>query len=237
MKTISSDAFPRFHPTSAARHDSTTMQFDGWLLVCGILSGILYPTADIVAALRYPGFSYTDQAVSELFAIGAPTATLVVVLFSISTALLLPLALGIWRSAPSRRVVRFVAIMLVLHALDALALWNFFPMHMRGQQPTFTDTMHGLLAIDPFFLAVMIAAAVAWKGRFRVYTIATIVAGALLASYGLRFIPAVIANEPTPYMGLAERAGHYLNNLWFVVLSVRLLRITASQSTAARSPG
>jgi len=199
-----------------------------YLLLCGILSAVLYPSADIVAALLYPGYSYTDQAVSELFAIGAPTSTLVVILFSISTALLLPFALGVWRLAESRRVMRLMAIMLVLHALDALTLWNFFPMHMRGEQPTFTDTMHGVLAVDPFLLVVMIAGAVAWKGRFRWYTIATIAFGMLMVGLAIPSIAAVIANQPTPWMGISERAAHYANNLWFVVLALKLMRETQS---------
>ena len=48
------------------------------LLVCGIASAALYPLADILAGLRYPGYSFADQAVSELFAIGAPTSAFLV---------------------------------------------------------------------------------------------------------------------------------------------------------------
>src|SRR6185295_2886948 len=69
-----------------------------WLLICGIAGAVLYPLADIFASTRYPGFSYRDQAVSELFAIGAPTSGLVVLLFTISSTLLLLFAFGIWAS-------------------------------------------------------------------------------------------------------------------------------------------
>jgi hypothetical protein len=55
------------------------------LLVCGIVGAALYPISDIIAATRYPGFSSRDQAVSELFAIGAPTSALVVPLFTVSS--------------------------------------------------------------------------------------------------------------------------------------------------------
>src|SRR5690348_16794488 len=126
---------------SAERHDVPLRR---WLLACGIAGAALYPLADIVATARYPGFSYRDQAVSELFAIGAPTSALVVPLFSISSALLLLFAAGIWISANGPRWLRLLAVMMALNTLDALVLWNFFPMHMRGTQPTFTDTMHGL---------------------------------------------------------------------------------------------
>src|SRR5690349_7740047 len=99
------------------------------LLACGIAGAALYPLSDIIASLRYPGFSYRDQAVSELFAIGAPTAPLVVTLFTLSSSLLLLFSAGMWLSANGRRWVRPMAVMMALNTIDALLLWNFFPMH------------------------------------------------------------------------------------------------------------
>jgi hypothetical protein len=194
------------------------------LLGCGIVGAVVYPLADILAAARYPGFSYRDQAVSELFAIGAPTSGLVVPLFTASSTLLLFFAVGMWMSADGRRWVRPLAVMMALNTIDALVLWNFFPMHMRGQQPTFTDTMHGVLAVDPFLIAAIILAALAFPGRFRVYTIATIVFTTVLAISGFAYVPAVLANEPTPWMGVIERAAQYATNLWYAVLAAMLLR-------------
>ena len=206
-----------------------------WLLACGIAGAALYPLADIFATTRYPGFSYRDQAVSELFAIGAPTSELVVPLFSISSTLLLLFAFGIWMSANGRRVVQWLAAMMALNALDALVLWNFFPMHMRGSQPTFTDTMHGLLAVDPFLLTAVVLGAVAFGGAFRVYTVATIVFTSVLAITGFSYATAVFANEPTPWMGATERAAQYATNLWYAVFAVVLLREARSSGSSATS--
>jgi len=194
------------------------------LLICGIVGAIVYPVADIFASARYPGFSYRDQAVSELFAIGAPTSALVVPLFTLSSALLFLFAIGIWMSSDGRRWVRPIAVMMALNTLNALVLWNFFPMHMRGSQPGFTDLMHGLLAIDPFLLAAVVLAAIAFRGRFRVYTIVTIVFTMSLALISLSFVSAVVANRPTPWMGALERASQYATNLWYAVFAVMLLR-------------
>ena len=194
------------------------------LLACGIAGAALYPLSDIFAAMRYPGFSYRDQAVSELFAIGAPTSALVVPLFSISSALLFLFAIGIWRSAKGRRSVRAMAVMMALNTIDALVLWNFFPMHMRGEQPAFTDMMHGLLAIDPFLFAAVVLGAVAFRGWFRVYTITTIIFTTVLAIIGFSYVSAVIANQPTPWMGAIERAAQYATNLWYAVLAAMLVR-------------
>lgn len=208
-----------------------------WLLACGVAGAALYPLADILASTRYPGFSYRDQAVSELFAIGAPTSGLVVPLFSISSTLLLLFAAGIWMSANGRRVVQWMAVMMALNALDALTLWNFFPMHMRGTEPTFTDMMHGLLAIDPFLLAAVVLGAVAYGGAFRVYTVATILFTSVFAIIGFSYVTAVMANQPTPWMGATERASQYATNLWYAVLAVMLLRKQRSVRETPAAPG
>jgi len=194
------------------------------LLACGVLGAMLYPLSDIFAVTRYPGFSYRDQAVSELFAIGAPTSAIVVPLFTLSSILLFLFAIGIWMSAHGRRWVRPMAVMMALNTLDALVLWNFFPMHMRGAQPTFTDTMHGLLAIDPFLLAAVVLGAIAFRGWFRAYTVTTIAFTAVLATVSLSAVTAYMANGPTPWMGATERASQYATNLWYAVLAVVLLR-------------
>jgi hypothetical protein len=48
------------------------------LLVCGILAALLYVGSDILAAMRWEGYSYTAQTVSELRAVGAPTRAFLV---------------------------------------------------------------------------------------------------------------------------------------------------------------
>lgn len=58
------------------------------LLACGILASLTYVATDITASLRYRGYDFIDQTVSELFAIGAPTSGIVVPLFTVSSTLL-----------------------------------------------------------------------------------------------------------------------------------------------------
>ena len=220
-------AYYRARAVSAEHHDLVVRR---GLLACGILGAALYPLGDILASMRYPGFNYRDQAVSELFAIGAPTSAFIVLFFTVSSTLLLLFAVGIWKSANGRRALRWLAVMMALNAMNALVLWNFFPMHMRGEVPTFTDTMHGLLAIDPFLLVAVVLGAVAFKGRFRVYTITTIVFTTILAIWSISYVPEIIEQLPTPWMGASERAAQYATNLWYVVLAVVLLRQQAVPS-------
>ena len=219
----------RLHWTSGATEERA-ISLRRVLVACGIVGAVLYPLADIFASTQYPGFSYRDQAVSELFAIGAPTSGIVVPLFTSSSTLLFLFAIGVWMSANGQRLLRWLAVMMALNAIDALVLWNFFPMHMRGVQPTFTDTMHGLLAIDPFVLTAMVLAAIAFRGWFRRYTVATMVFTTALALSAIGFVTAFLAHRPTPWMGVAERAGQYAANLWYAMLAVVLLGMQARTS-------
>ena len=208
------------------------------LLVCGIASAAIYVLTDLAAAASYPGFSFADQAVSELFAIGAPTSDFVVPLFSLSSALLLLFALGVWRVSEGDRAMRLLAAMFAGSAVVALVLWNFFPMHMRGAERTFTDKMHLILATNPFVLASLVVAGFAFHGRFRTISIATLLAILLLAGFGFHYAPAIDSGQPTSGMGLSERLGQYIYGAWQVALGLLLLsqtRRSASLIQPARS--
>lgn len=193
------------------------------LLICGIGAGLVYVGTDLLAGQAYPGYSFANQAVSELFAIGAPTSRMVVPLFSLSSVLLLAFAAGVARSGQSRSH-RFMAVMFAGSAIVGLILWNFFPMHMRGVERTMTDTMHLVFAANPFVLLSLVLGAVAFRNWFRVYTLATIVVLLALAAYGFSYAPAVTANGPTPWMGLTERIAQYADGVWVAVLAAVLLR-------------
>ncbi len=184
------------------------------LILCGPASALVYVFADIVAAILYPGYSYRDQAVSELFAIGAPTAWLVVPLFSLSSVLLLGFACGVWRLAGRDRWRQATALMFAGSAIVGLLLWNVFPMHMRGSARSFTDTMHLILAANPFVLLSLVAGAMSFGKGFRWYSFATIVILFALATPAFLYAPDLAANRPTPWLGLAERMAQYAFLVW-----------------------
>jgi hypothetical protein len=56
------------------------------LLLCGVLSPLLYALADALAGMRWEGYSFRDQTISELGAIGAPSRPLFSSLFSATSA-------------------------------------------------------------------------------------------------------------------------------------------------------
>lgn len=194
------------------------------LLICGIPASMLYVGTDILASTLYAGYSFTSQAVSELFAIGAPTSHLVVPLFTISSALLLPFALGIRLKSGRNRALRTIALMVAGNAVNSLVLWNFFPMHMRGAEKTFTDTMHLILAINPFVLLALVFGVIAFRNWFRFYSIGTIVVLLVPAIFAFSYVSEVGVNDSTPWLGLTERIAQYSNQLWQSVLAIVLFR-------------
>lgn len=194
------------------------------LFICGIGSSFLYPLTDIIAGTLYKGYSFNEQAVSELFAIGAPTAGLVVPLFTVCSLLLIAFGWGVWLSASNSRLLRLLAIMIWANGLDSLVLWIFFPMHMRGVSPTFTDTMHIVLSINPFVLFSIVLGAIYYRNWFRYYSIGTILLLVITAIMAFSFTPLVVTNQPTPGLGINERVAQYTHQLWHAVLAFTLLR-------------
>lgn len=199
------------------------------LLTSGIFASLLYPIADLIAGNLYKGYSFNEQTVSELFAIGAPTSRVVVPLFTISSILFITFALGIWLSSGGNRILRALSVMIFGSAVNSLVLWNFFPMHMRGDQPSFTDTMHGLLAINPFVLISIVLGAVYFKNWFRYYSIGTILLLLITAIMAFSKAFLVFENQPTPGLGIIERISQYGHQLWHVVLAIILLYRQSSE--------
>jgi hypothetical protein len=195
------------------------------LLVCGILSSLLYVGSDILAAMLWEGYSYTDQMVSELRAIGAPTRPLLVPVLTVYTVLEIAFGVGVWGSAGRKRALRVTGGLLIGLALVDLVA-PFFPMQLRGTEFAFTDAMHIIFTIVTVLLILLImgVGATAFGKRFRLYSIMTILVlvafGALAGSAG----PRVAADLPTPWVGIYQRINIYSYMLWVVVLAVALLR-------------
>jgi hypothetical membrane protein len=206
-------------------HSPRQLDMTQGFLICGILSSLIYVATEILGAMHYPGYSFRSQAVSELGAIGAPSATIVALPFALYCVLLVAFALGVWRTAESKRSLRFTALMLGGITIVGLG-FTFFPMHMRGAEKTVSDTMHLVTAAIqvPFILLTIGFGAVSLGRSFRIYSIATIV---VLFVFGvLTGLQAslVDANLPTPWLGVTERVNVWGYLLWVIVLAVALLR-------------
>ena len=194
------------------------------LLACGVLVAAVQIIGDIVAAAKYPGYSYIDQSVSELSAIGAPTRPITAAVGLAFEALVLAFAVGVWLAAEGRGV-KIASVILGVFAVNAI-VWGFFPMQQRGSQMAATDVAHIAGAIVQVLTIVLfIAFGSGADGRwFRVFSIVLIVAilgaGALAGTQAGK----IAAGGPTQWLGLIERISFYGPSVWILVLALELLR-------------
>ena len=100
-------------------------------------------------------------------------------------------------------------------------------MHLRGEQPTLTDTMHIVLAIVTVLLMLLAIGfgTAAFGKRFRLYSILTIVILCAFGALTFRDAPRITANLPTPWIGLWERINIGVFLLWVAVLAIALLPV------------
>jgi len=196
------------------------------LLGCGVVSSVVYVASDVIAALRYPGYHYIDQVVSELMAAGAPTRPLLVGLFTSYNVLVTAFGLGVWASMNHYRAGRATGATLITYGIFGQVALLLSPMSMRGDEGTFLNSMHvpATAVISLLTVAAMGFGAQLLGKRFRYYTYGTIV---ILFAFGIAAGlqgSKLAANQPTPWMGFEERADIYVSMLWLAVLAVGLLR-------------
>ncbi len=198
------------------------------LLICGILSSLLYIVMNIFVAKQNEDYSSFSQTVSELSAIGAPTRTLWVSMAIPYTLLVAAFGYGIWLSAYGNRPLRIVGIVMIIYGIIGLA-WP--PMHLRevlaAGGKTMTDTMHLVFAAVSVLLMMLAIGfgAASFGKRFRIYSIATAVILFVFGALTGLHAPGVEANLPTPWIGVWERINIGVFLLWVTVLAMILLRM------------
>jgi hypothetical protein len=110
----------------------------------------------------------------------------------------------------------------------AYAIFNVYwpPMHIRGLEPTLTDTLHITWAMTVVLLmiAVMVFAALALGKRFRIYTISTIALHLIFGVLSALQAPNIPRNDPTPMIGIWERINIGVFMIWVIVLAMVLLQ-------------
>lgn len=202
------------------------------LLMCGILSSVLWICADIIASMLYEGYSYTDQAISELSAIGSPTRLFLTITGVIYDVLLLAFGVGVLKISNRKRTLRLTGILLITHTVLAMAS-TFFPMNLRGAAMTISDTMHIIFySIIPLVILLTIGFGAAANGKwFRLYSIGTILILILFGALAGMAAPQIAAGRPTPWMGIYERINVYGYIVWVIVLAITLQRTEKKQAS------
>jgi Protein of unknown function (DUF998) len=196
------------------------------LLVCGLLSSLLYVATDLLASWRYEGYSLTGQNYSELLATGAPTRSFMLLASVAYNLLVAAFAAGVWTSASPKRYARITGALMVGYAVLSMVTPLFFQMDMRGAEVTSRGSLHGSMtaAMSLFILLSMGFGAFLRGKRFRFYSFATIVILIVFGGLTSLQVPRLAAGQPTPWMGLTERINIYATMLWFAALGVALLR-------------
>lgn len=197
-----------------------------WLLLCGIVSPLLYALADALAGLHWEGYSFRDQTISELGAIGAPSRPLFAALLVMVYLLFTAFGVGVWNSARNSRRLRMAGALLVALGVLALTVGQFAAMRLRGTEQGVSGALHLIegAAAMVLLLTAMGFAAAALGRRFAIYTLATVAVMLLFGGWSAMEIPRVEQGLPTPWVGLKERIYWYSYQVWYIVLAVKLLR-------------
>ena len=207
------------------------------LLASGIVAPLLYAVSDVVAGMRWEGYSFRDQTISELGAIGAPSRPLFSLLLVVVYGLMVAFGVGVWKVAGESRRLRVAGGLLVVLGVMALTVGQFAAMRLRGTEQGVTGTLHlveGMVAMLLIFTAMGIAAT-AFGTRFRLYTIAMIVLVLGFGAWSGMDIPRVEHGLATPWVGVKERIFWYGYQSWFIVLALVLLREPAERRTMTTS--
>ena len=206
------------------------------LLICGMLSSLLYVLMNIFVPMGFEGYSIPSQTVSELSAIDAPTRTLWVWLAVLYIFLFAAFGWGVRKSADGNRSLRIVAGLIMVYVLIKL-YWP--PMHLRGNKPGLTDTLHIIWAMTTLLLMMFImgfGAAALGKG-FRFFTIVTFV---VFITFGVLIgmeAPGIPRNLPTPHIGTWERINIGAYMLWVIVFAIALLNRKAVRKWEDKAGG
>jgi len=208
---------------SHSRGLAESVQAKKALLICGIASSLLYVLMNIFVPMKFEEYSLTSQTVSELSAIGAASRPLWVLLAMGYMALFAAFGWGIINSAGENRRLHTLGWLIIIYCIINL-YWP--PMHLRGTEPSLTDTLHIVWSgVTVLLMMVIMVVGAASLGRwFRLYTIATLVLLTFFGYLTARLGPNIALDLPTPFIGVWERILIALFMLWVVVLAFVLLR-------------
>jgi hypothetical protein len=210
------------------------------LLACGVCYGVFYVVSnDVVGALLYGvGYSRMDQAVSELSGTSAASRPFLVGMLPVGTALLIAFGIGVWRSAAGRSSLRIVGALIAAFGVTGV-LWIPFPMSSREDMTAGTTPVNDvghltLAALTVLLIVTMLGVgAAAFPGWFRGLSLLAL--AVVLATGGLsgRLSAGIPSGDPTPWLGLAERASIGAWLLWMAILAVVLIREQRPEASAA----
>ncbi len=144
---------------------------------------------------------------------------------AIYSLLVIAFGWGVLVSSGVNRSMRITGRLIFLQGLVSLA-WPLAPMHLCGNEMTFTDRMHIALAMVTvllMFLELGFGAAAFSRG-FRRFTYTCMAAFLIFGVLTGLDAPRLAANLPTPWLGVWERINIGVYLLWSVALAMLILR-------------
>ncbi len=223
----------------------TTLSVDGpvvptWARAAawaGLLGVVAYVVAWWVAGAVQPAYDASEQAISELFAVDAPSPwrPLLVAGLVISGIAMMLLAPALHRCLPGRGRTGPALVALSGLGTVAVAAAPCSP-GCPGAGATTTDTAHAAAAALAYGALVCAPLVVAWRVR---------VADRRLATWSLALGGLAVAGLLVHYLGVVDaapgfqqRAFNTIADLWYVLVAVRLLRAPRSPARWAQDlPG
>ena len=208
------------------------------LLVAAAGAVLVYTIGDVLAGLLYEGYSWSDQAISELTAFGSPVRPLMVSIILTHNLLMLLFGVGMLRVA-DRRTLRWIGILLVVcFVVVGLPTHTIWAMSSRGLETGFNDAMHITLSMvfSVLVVAMMALSAAAYRGLFRVYSLATLV---VVAGFGAASGVAMsgLEQDDTPWAGTFERINAYAYFAWLVALAAMVICRELGARSGSRESG
>jgi hypothetical protein len=207
------------------------------LFLCGTAAALTWMGTDILASLRYDGYTYPFDPISGLSAIDAPTRSFVTPLLGIYVVFKAAFSLGVWNSAGQKRALRITAGLVFASVLTDLA-GSFFPWNPAESLGTFQNIMHTLLtgAITVLLIFLTLGFGANAAGRsFRLYSYGTLLLMLILGALPLLGGIQITVDQPPAWFGAGERVNAYGYMLWMVVLAIVLLR--SQQATLLTQEG
>jgi hypothetical protein len=194
------------------------------LLACGVASSLLYVASiDVLAAIAEPQYhSYTYRMVSELFAVGSPTRSLLGPPMIVYNLLVFAFAVGVWMAAGADRITRAAAVALGVYATISTMGFVVAAMEVRGPGGmTERDVLHIVATVVQGFalLSALVLGAFMHGRRFRRYSVGTLVITLVFSA-----LAGLFARRPsTPWLGVTERVSIYAWMLWVGVFGSAFL--------------
>lgn len=191
--------------------------------ILGVAGVVAYIASWAMSGMLWPGYDPATQAISELFAFGAPIGTRVALSVGLVASGLGLVGFG-WAldvGLPGRG--RLGPGLAVLSGVMTVAVTAFpCTAGCPGAGASLTDTMHAITAGTGYVTLFLAPLAVAWRVRRLLPRLA--VAGAILGGGGLLLFVARTTGITWGGVGLQQRIFNTAADLWYVLAAVVIVR-------------